>query len=113
MGFFYDAVYFLFFFGRNRLSSSETTKTPATAFPLNMSPTALGNAAKKFPDVCVSPTPMQNVNETIIIVLSLNSHSFSIFIPSYIIEPNIITVHPPKTACGSELKNAPRSKTGL
>lgn len=67
MGFFYDAVYFLFFFGRNRLSSSETTKTPATAFPLNMSPTALGNAAKKFPDVCVSPTPMQNDNETIII----------------------------------------------
>mgnify|MGYP006877015649 FL=1 len=23
------------------------------------------------------------------------------------IEPNIITVHPPKTACGKELKNAP------
>lgn len=43
MGFFYDAVYYLFFFGRNRLSSSETTKTPATAFPLNMSPTALEN----------------------------------------------------------------------
>ena len=42
-----------------------------------------------------------------IIVLLLNSQSFIIFTPSYMIEPNIITVHPPSTACGSELKNAP------
>ena len=95
------------FFGKNRLKSSDTTNTPATAFPLNTSPTALGNAAKKFPDVCVRPTPILNDNDTIIIVLSSNLHSFSILIPSYMIDPNIITVHPPSTACGSELKNAP------
>ena len=42
-----------------------------------------------------------------IIVRLSNSHSFNILIPSNRIEPNIITVHPPKTACGSEWKNAP------
>ena len=63
--------------------------------------------AKKFPDVCVRPTPILNDSDTIIIVLSSNLHSFSILIPSYMIDPNIITVHPPSTACGSELKNAP------
>ena len=62
---------------------------------------------KKFPDVCVSPTPIQNAKDTITIVRSSNSHSFNILIPSYMIEPNIITVHPPSTACGRELKNAP------
>ena len=34
------------FFGKNKLKSSDTTNTPVTAFPLNTSPTALGNAAK-------------------------------------------------------------------
>ena len=90
------------FFGKNRLKSNDTTNTPATAFPLNTSPTALGNAAKKFPDVCVRPTPILNDSDTMIIVLSSNLHSFSILIPSYMIDPNIITVHPPSTACGSE-----------
>ena len=42
-----------------------------------------------------------------IIVRSSNLHSFSILIPSYMIDPNIITVQPPRTACGRELKNAP------
>ena len=48
-----------------------------------------------------------------IIVRSSNSFSLSILIPSYMIEPNIITVHPPKTACGKELKNAPNVEIGM
>ena len=60
-----------------------------------------------MPDVCVSPTPIANASDTMTIVRSSNSHSLSILIPSYIIEPNIITVQPPRTACGRELKNAP------
>src|SRR5699024_1753422 len=50
---------------------------------------------------------MQKARDTMIMVLSSNSHSFSILIPSYIIEPNIITVQPPSTAWGRELKKAP------
>lgn len=38
-------------FGKNKLRSNDTTNTPATAFPLKISPTAAGNAAKKFPSV--------------------------------------------------------------
>ena len=102
-----DSNFILFFFGNTKLSINDTTNTPATAFPLKISPTSFGNAAKKFPDVCVSPTPIQNAKDTITIVRSSNSHSFNILIPSYMIEPNIITVHPPSTACGRELKNAP------
>ncbi len=42
-----------------------------------------------------------------IMVRSSNSQSFSILIPSYIMEPNIMTVHPPNTDWGRELKKAP------
>ena len=64
-------------------------------------------ALKKFASVCVRPTPTQKARDTMIIVRSLNSQSLSILIPSYRIEPNIITVHPPSTDCGRELKKAP------
>ena len=39
--------------------------------------------------------------------LGKNAICLSILIPSYRIEPNIITVHPPSTDCGKELKKAP------
>ena len=94
-------------FGKNKLNNNDTTKTPATAFPLKMSPTACGKQEKKFPEVWVKPTPIQKDRETMIIVRSSNLQFLSIFIPSYIIDPNIITVQPPKTACGKELKKAP------
>ena len=61
-----------------------------------------------MPEVWVRPTPMQKARDTIIMVRSSNTHSFSIFIPSYMMEPNIITVQPPSTAWGRELKKAPR-----
>lgn len=105
--FFYSSTFLLLSFGRIRLSSSDTTNTPATAFPLKISPTACGKALKKFASVCVRPTPTQKARDTMIIVRSLNSQSLSILIPSYRIEPNIITVHPPSTDCGRELKKAP------
>ena len=94
-------------FGKNKLNNNDTTKTPATAFPLKISPTACGKQEKKFPEVWVKPTPIQKDRETMIIVRSSNTHSFNILIPSYMIEPNIITVQPPNTDCGIELNKAP------
>src|SRR5699024_1957790 len=94
--------------GRNRLNSREITNTPATALPLKISPTTWGKAEKKLPEVWVSPTPIQKERETMIMVRSSNSHPLSILIPSYMMEPNIMTVQPPSTAWGRELKKAPR-----
>lgn len=47
--FFYSSTFSLLSFGRIRLSSSDTTNTPATAFPLKISPTACGRELKKAP----------------------------------------------------------------
>ena len=44
--------HFLFFFsGKTKLNNNDTTKTPATAFPLKISPTTDGKYVKKFPEV--------------------------------------------------------------
>ena len=43
--------FFFFFSGKTKLNNNDTTKTPATAFPLKISPTTDGKHVKKFPEV--------------------------------------------------------------
>ena len=87
--------------GSTRLKSSATHKYACDGVSIKDISHFLGESSdKKFPEVWVSPTPMQNARETIIMVRSSKVHSFNILIPSYIIEPNIITVQPPSTRLG-------------
>ena len=90
-----------------RLKRREITNTPATGLFAKIPPIKDGNAEKNSGSTMVTPIPMQKERATMVMFLSLNPHPETILQPLNTIEPNIIIVHPPKTASGRELKNAP------
>ena len=101
-------AYFSFFFsGIARERMSETRNTPATMLEEKISPISSGNIEKNDSSIIVTPIPILNERAMIVIFRSEKPQFASIFIPLKMIEPNIITVHPPRTESGSELKNAP------
>ena len=67
----------------------------------------MGGKMANRPDACVNPRPMLSESEMIIMLRSLKPHLANIPNPANIIEPNMMTVHPPRTACGIVVSSVP------
>ena len=62
---------------------------------------------ENIPVAWVNPRPTLSDNATITMLRSLNPHLASMPKPANMIEPNMIMVQPPNTACGIVVSNVP------
>jgi len=81
-------------------------KTTATQFSANTLRSSSGNM-RKICGVCVNPSPMERDRAAILIFLCEYPQRLIICTPDTTMEPNIISVQPPRTASGSDAKMTP------
>lgn len=87
--------------GNTRFRRTATMKTTATQFSANTLRSSSGNMWK-ICGVCVNPSPMERDRAAILIFLCEYPQRLIICTPDTTMEPNIISVQPPRTASGSD-----------